>query len=147
MSLSPKTSVQAEFRYLDRENGQLDLLFDPDISLAFQEERKADSLRFGFHHGFSPGSDIIGSFIYQSVDIDQNQTPRGGVASVDGKTRRDGYILELQHLLRMEKFNLTTGIGHIEQDIEDSVVLDQFPSFLPPLFPGLPPIPVDLPPV
>jgi tetratricopeptide (TPR) repeat protein len=147
VSLSPKTSVQAEFRYLDRENGQLDLLFDPDISLAFQEERKADSLRFGFHHGFSPGSDIIGSFIYQSVDIDQNQTPRGGVASVDGKTRRDGYILELQHLLRKEKFNLTTGIGYIEQDIEDSIVIDQFPTFLPPIFPGLPPIPVDLPPI
>ncbi len=147
VSLSPKTSVQAEFRYLDRKNGQLDLLFDPDISLAFQEERKADSLRFGFHHAFSPGSDIIGSFIYQSVDIDQDQTPRGGVASIDAKTRRDGYILELQHLLRVERFNLTTGLGHIEQDIEDSLVIDPLPTVLPPIFPGLPPIPVDLPPI
>jgi tetratricopeptide (TPR) repeat protein len=155
-SLSPKTSIQAEFRHADRENGQLDLLFDPDISPHFREKEEGDSIRVGFHHGFSPKSDLIGSFIYQSVDFDQNQTGNIEVTPpfISGKANtaldldEKGYIAELQHLFRSEKFNLTSGIGYTDKDIDRTLIFDIFDLITPPppFPPGLPPIVIDPPP-
>jgi len=138
-SLSPQTSVQAEFRHLDRETGQLDLLFDPDISLHMRNEERGDNIRVGFRHSFSPKSDLIGSIIYQSTDIDQNHTRNvaatppviSAKANTDFKENRNGFIAELQHLLRTEKFNLTSGIGYTDQDLERTTIIDLFDVVLP----------------
>jgi Tfp pilus assembly protein PilF len=155
-SLSPQTSVQAEFRHVDREAGQLDLLFDPDISPNFRDEQKGDTIRVGFNHSFSPKSDLIGSFIYQSVDIDQNQTGNIEVTppaiSAKANTALDydtkGFIAELQYLFRSENFNLTSGIGYTDKDLERTLFFDIFDLTLPPppFPPGLPPIVIDPPP-
>ncbi|MHC4105713.1 MAG: TonB-dependent receptor, partial [Planctomycetota bacterium] len=155
-SLSPQTSVQAEFRHVDRETGQLDLLFDPDISLHMRNEEKGDNIRVGFRHSFSPKSDLIGSVIYQSIDIDQNHTRNvattppviSAKANTAFEENRKGYIAELQHLFRTEKFNLTSGIGYTDQDLETTTIIDLFDVVLPPppFPPGLPPIVLDPPP-
>jgi len=155
-SLSPQTSVQAEFRHVDKETGQLDLLFDPDISPHFRNEQKGDNFRVGFHHGFSPKSDLIGSLVYQSVDINQNQTTNveatppviSAKANTAFEEDRNGFIAELQHLFRTEKFNLTSGIGYTDQELETTTIVDLFDVVLPPppFPPGLPPIVVDPPP-
>lgn len=138
-SLSPQTSVQAEFRHVDRETGQLDLLFDPDISLDMRNEEKGDNIRAGFRHSFSPKSDLIGSIIYQSVDIDQDHTRFIAVtppvisakATTAFEEDREGFIAELQHLFRTEKFNLTSGIGYTDQDLERTTIIDLFDVVLP----------------
>jgi tetratricopeptide (TPR) repeat protein len=157
-SLSPETSLQAEFRHVDRKNGQLDLLFDPALSTRFREEQEADIMRFGFHHAFSPGSDLIGSLIYQSVDIDNSKTSNvdatppviSAKADTVSKTNRRGYIAELQHLLKTEKFNIISGIGFTNQDAETTINIDLFdvttPLPSPPFPPGLPPLVIDPPP-
>ncbi len=145
ISLSHKTSVQAEYRYRDREQGQLDLIFDPDTSLAFREERESDYIRLGYLHALSARSNFIGSFIHQSLDIVQYQIPKSGVFSQDFEEQRDGVIVEFQHLFRSERFNLTSGIGHTDQDIETTVIVDMLPfeTFYTPL-PPLPPIPIPI---
>ncbi len=145
ISLSHKTSVQAEYRHREREQGQLDLIFDPDTSLAFREEREGDYIRLGFLHRFSPRSNVIGSFIHQSLDIIQYQIPKSGVFSQDIEEQRDGNIVEFQHLFRSERFNLTSGVGHTDQDIETTFIVDMLPFetfYTPP--PPLPPIAIPI---
>ena len=148
--------MQAEFRHVDRETGQLDLLFDPNISLHMRNEEKGDNIRVGFHHSFSPKSDLIGSVIYQSVDTDQNHTRNveatppviSAKANTAFEENRKGFIAELQHLFRTEKFNLTSGIGYTDQDLETTTIIDLFDVVLPPppFPPGLPPLVIDPPP-
>lgn len=144
-SLSHKTSLQAEYRHFDREQGQLDILFDPDISIAFRKKLKREAYRFGFHHRFSPRSDIIGSLIHQRVDIDQNKIPKSGDASTDFEQEREGFIVEFQYLLRTEKLNLISGIGHTDQELESTTIVDLLPRVVILPFP-LPPTVVDPPP-
>jgi tetratricopeptide (TPR) repeat protein len=135
-SLSPKTSIQAEYRYSDKETGDLPLRFDPDdFNSTKREETQRESLRFGFHHSFTPHSDIIGSVIYGSIDDEDKystSTPMA-TADVDGILDQDGYIAEVQHLFRSERFNITTGIGHYDADIKLTLVT--IATLLPPLPP------------
>jgi tetratricopeptide (TPR) repeat protein len=117
-SLSYKTSVQAEFRARDFNHGDLEVKFgNPFDQRNFLEDLREDddirSIRFGFHHAFSPHSALIGSAIYLTRDFD----------SVVGETvddrEEDGYIAELQHLFRSEPFSIISGIGHFAQDREE----------------------------
>jgi tetratricopeptide (TPR) repeat protein len=113
-SLSPKTSVQAEFRARDFNSGDLQLLFDPnDFLTDFREDDQIKSVRLGLHHSFSPNSDFIGSVIYLSSDNDYF------VPDFDIKTEQDGILAEIQHIYRAEKFSITTGSGHFDEDIEE----------------------------
>ena len=74
ISLSHKTSIQAEYRYLDDQRGDLSLRFDPDNFDRLSTKRQTDTIRLGFHHSFSPYSETIGSFIYQNSDEDTRVT-------------------------------------------------------------------------
>ena len=143
VSITPKTSIQGEVRRRTIDNGQLDLLFDPEISPDFRRRQEADIYRFGFHHAFSPKSDVIGSVIYQDINIKQHQVSGDPLVDTDFKENRDGYIAEMQHLIKWNRFNLTSGAGHIEQDFKQKITFDILPTTLPPPFPGLPPIVLD----
>jgi tetratricopeptide (TPR) repeat protein len=140
-NLGHKTSVQAEIRKTEQERGDLALRFDPDFSTPSQdnfstilrEEQTVDSTRFGFHHTYSPKSEIIGSLIYQSFDFDTDDVevfpaipPFIPEMTVDKNIdrERDGSIAELQHQYRTKTIGLTSGIGHIDQDLEQSLFLD-----------------------
>ena len=113
-SLSPKTSIQAEFRSRDFNSGDLQLLFDPtDFLTDFREDDQIRSVRLGLHHSFSPKSDFIGSVIYLKSDIDYSQPD----FDINGK--EDGILAEVQHIYRKEKFSITTGAGHFDEDIEE----------------------------
>jgi len=116
-SLSPKTSVQAEFRSREIKTGDLEVKFGNPFNLGnfledLREEDNIKSTRFGFHHAFGPHSDLIGSAVYLTRDFD----------SVAGETvddrEEDGYMAEVQHLFRSERFSIITGIGHFDQDRE-----------------------------
>lgn len=68
---SHKTSVQAEYRHRETEEGDLELRFDPDDFFPNQDqESRSDTIRFGARHVFYPGSILLGSLMYQEVATD-----------------------------------------------------------------------------
>ncbi|WDN89547.1 hypothetical protein BuS5_02515 [Desulfosarcina sp. BuS5] len=144
--INHKTSVQAELRNTETENGDLGLRFDPAFSNDFHEEQRVKILRLGFKHTLSPRSDFVGSFIYQDLDHDQNDhypSAKFTGYDYDAEKRWDGYNFELQYLFKSARFKLTSGIGHIEQDFKDKIMVDLLPWIIepPPLPPPLPPLP------
>jgi tetratricopeptide (TPR) repeat protein len=116
-SLSPDTSILGEIRYRDREFGDLELLFDPD---RFQENQRQNltkrTYRLGFHHAFTPGSKVIASVISQ--DIDESIDDEVEVANLGIEEDTDGYLAELQHLYQKSCFNIITGIGYYNADLD-----------------------------
>lgn len=128
-SFSPKTSVQAEFRYEEIEKGDLPLRFDPDDILKdLRENAETYSIRFGGHHEFSPSSDVIGSFIY----MDQEDTMHDIKPSleIDYFTQLEGLNAELQHLFRSERVSIISGAGYFNQSEEllRTYIPSPFPS-------------------
>jgi tetratricopeptide (TPR) repeat protein len=126
VSLSYKTSLQAEFRYKDVNQGDLKLAFDPeDFRENLQVNKNLSTYRLGFHHAFSPNSDVIVSFIAQ--DRDEKQDDFNPAVSVNIDEEEDSYSFEAQHLFRSERFNITTGIGHFDADFDRTTEIDFFP--------------------
>lgn len=120
-SLSHKTSIQAEFRARDFKRGDLLLLFDPEDFLRdLREKDQTRSTRFGFHHAFNPRSDLIGSVIYLHADFDQV------VSDLTLEIEENGYMAEVQHLFRSERFSTISGIGHFDQDREEKIIISNF---------------------
>jgi Tfp pilus assembly protein PilF len=116
-SLSYKTSIQAEFRARAFNHGDLLVKFgNPFDRRNFLEDLREDddirSTRFGFHHTFSPHSDLIGSVIYLTRDF--NSVVGGASTERD----EDAYQVEVQHIYRSERFSIMSGLGHSDQDIE-----------------------------
>ncbi len=110
-SLTPSTSVQTEFRHKDMGYGYTLALFDPaDFISDFRQKDAIDSIRFGFHHQFAPGSDLIGYFAHSNESYDFTEP---SFSSAFNRTA-DGDGGEVQHLYRSEKFNLITGGGFFD---------------------------------
>jgi tetratricopeptide (TPR) repeat protein/opacity protein-like surface antigen len=110
-SLSPQTSVQAEYRHKEVDEGDLSLRFNPEMfTRDLRNEYESDSVRFGVHHSFSPNSDILVSATYQDLD--------GVSPSPPPAVRSDstGYGAEAQHLYRTEQLKLITGVGYFTVD-------------------------------
>ncbi|KHE92592.1 MAG: TonB-dependent receptor [Candidatus Scalindua rubra] len=137
ISLSHKTSIQAEYRYFDDQRGDLSLRFDPDNFDRLSQKRQTDTLRLGFRHSFTPYSETIASFIYQNSDLDTRLTdPDIPVSSTT--TLSDGSILrltgasvglgthldenswtgEIRHLFQSKsgRFYITAGVGRFNSD-------------------------------
>jgi len=137
-SLSPETSIQTEFRYRNTKNGDLTLRFFPeDFALNLRDRDERSSIRVGFHHAFSPGSDLIGNFMYQNQDFRSHDSPDPVLILADDKYDADAYSGELQYLLSLKYIKTIIGAGHFYIDSKDVIdmVLDFPPDFL---FPGSP---------
>ena len=118
-SLSERTSIQAELRSTDSKKGDLTLRFFPDDFLPnLRDETETRSVRLGFHHAFSPRSDLIGNAMYQSGENEVSDMPDPSFG-VRFKTNSDNYNGELQHLFRSEIFNLVSGIGYFHINRRD----------------------------
>lgn len=114
INISPKTSIQTEFRHKDFKRGDLLLLFDSDLfDPTLREEMNSESFRLGLHHSFVPGSDIIGSFMYLNS---KNNFSEPGF--IDETSKHSGYSVEGQHIFRSEHFNLVAGAGYFNDDQE-----------------------------
>ncbi|MCZ6484308.1 MAG: TonB-dependent receptor, partial [Acidobacteria bacterium] len=115
--LTTRTSVQAELRAKDSKRGDLFLRFDPDnFDFDLRNTDKVNSLRFGFHHVFTPNSDIIANVQFQRADFDV-RIPEAFDLRVD----EDGGMVEGQFLHETSGFKFTTGAGHTEVDRKDLV--------------------------
>ena len=142
-SLSPKTSIQAEYRYSDTEKGDLPLRFDPDNYFSTRRDEELErSVRLGFHHKFTPHSDLIASIIYLDKDLDNTLDaqiplppppfgpgPINMQLGLDGST--DGYIAEVQHLFRSDRVHVTSGIGYFNADKDQTLYTNFQPEFPP----------------
>ena len=135
--LSYKTSIQAEYRYRDTENGDIQLrFFDDDFDENLKQEDKNRSLRLGFRHAFSPDSTLIGNFQYNKADESRTTKFEPSIPAVDGKGNEDAYGYELSYLFRSQLVNVVTGAGYFDTDTQDKIKTElQIP-----LPPPLPPI-------
>jgi tetratricopeptide (TPR) repeat protein len=122
-SLSPKTSIQAEYRNRDSQYGFLQLRALPDdFSSTRRFEKERESVRLGFHHAFSPGSDLIGNLMYSKEKwlvtevIDPVYVPL-----FEDKIKNDAKSAELSYLLTRENFKLITGAGYFSISGEDQI--------------------------
>jgi tetratricopeptide (TPR) repeat protein len=121
-SLTPNTSVQAEFRYKDFERGDLPLRFDRNNFFPDQkQDDETRSIRLGLHHAFSSNSHTIASVIYQNNDYDTRVFEGFNLV-----TDEHGVMGEVQHLLRLWQVHLIGGVGHFDADLTDKV---SFPPF------------------
>ena len=127
VSISHKTSIQAEFRYKEIEVGDLPLRFDPNNFFPTERQgEKTESIRLGFHQAFTPGSHLIASFIYQNADFDTVDTDP--FFPFDLSTDQDGYLAEVRHLFRSERFHITGGAGYFSLDRKDVDIFPPFPA-------------------
>ncbi len=130
MALTPKASVQAEFRYQKTQSGDLDLRFDPDnFSPTQRRDRETDTYRLGFHYAVTPSSDIVGSFLYQRLDdelIDSSPVITGTTPldMVAFKSESEALSGEVQYLFRTKRFNLIVGAGHFDEDLTRDSTID-----------------------
>ncbi|HWO41169.1 MAG TPA: tetratricopeptide repeat protein [Candidatus Eisenbacteria bacterium] len=121
--LTPKTSVQAEFRHRDFERGDLQVRVFPQDAPDERERIDSFTVRLGGRHSFSPDSILLGSFIFQDRNTRTRSLP------LDAKLPQSAISFELQHLYRSRRFNLTSGIGYF--DIDDKLDLRLGPVLLP----------------
>ena len=140
-SLTPKASIQAEVRSKDTESGDRELLFDPKHFNA-NERNSMDvtSFRLGGRYAFSPGSEMIVSFIDQNSDEALSDFISETVSlpppinlsfdinsSIDVMENTEGRSLELQHIFRKSQFNLVSGGGYVDGDFEERRVVASDP--------------------
>lgn len=127
LELSPKTSVQGEFRYRNSKEGDPQLnFFRDDFRPRFEENVETSSYRLGLKHAFSPNSIILSSFIFQHTDSSQLDRPNvvldpfgDTLDSISDKfPSQKAFSGELQYLHRWQHFNLTTGAGHFNVNQE-----------------------------
>ena len=135
-SLSPQTSIQSEFRSRDTRDGDLGLrFFEDDFAPRLRNRDEQTSIRLGFHQTFSPGSDLIGNFMYQNGDDRQRNYPEFFLPLVGANLFQDAFSGELQYLFRSKYINFVGGAGYfrVDQNLHDVAVvnfppLTQFPS-------------------
>jgi tetratricopeptide (TPR) repeat protein len=124
--ITPATSLQAEYRYRNREQGDLQLRFFPDDFRPDERQTlETNTYRVGARHAFSPSSIVLGSFIYQQLDDTLEDRPPDPVVSridVSGEQRSAGG--ELQHLFRSRPIKLVTGVGHFDVSGEDTFITE-----------------------
>jgi tetratricopeptide (TPR) repeat protein len=129
--LSPTTSVQAEYRYRKNEYGDLALrFFEQNVFPGLRNQDEVHTARLGARHAFSPGSILLGSFMYQDSqeDATDDQSPALPPGSLVSTTRPEtSYSVELQHLYRSQSFNLTSGAGYFNVDGSQRVVVTGLP--------------------
>jgi tetratricopeptide (TPR) repeat protein len=133
VEVSPQTSVQTEFRHRDNKRGDVEELFwrDNVAPNDFLNER-SESIRLGFHHSFSPSSELIGNFMYSDkvskslnlllydpqISLDPNAPPPPPYLEdfFNADIKEKARSAELQHLFRWKYVNTVAGTGYFTTD-------------------------------
>lgn len=131
--LSPRTSIQGEYRYRGTTQGDLQLNFFPDeFNPNRREKEDTHTYRIGLRHSLSPDSIILGSFMYQKQDPSLRDRPND-FFTIDLKDPSKAFGSELQHLFRSQYVSINSGIGHfnVDRDLRFRILLNflGLPSF------------------
>jgi tetratricopeptide (TPR) repeat protein len=128
---SPWTSLQAEVRVSTTERGDRAVRFLPDDFLPNERhERDAWSARLGFHHRFSPGSDLIASLTY--ADTKDTLRDLNPVLEIEEEIKERGFLVEAQHLFKTRHFNLISGAGYLGGDHDETSTVQFVGAPIPP---------------
>jgi tetratricopeptide (TPR) repeat protein len=133
--ISPQASIQAEYRYRKTEIGDLQQKFFPENVLAgLRNTQELNTFRVGGRYSFTPDSILLASVMYQDARFGTVFDEPGIFTGL--RVPQSSTSVELQHLLRTERFNLRSGIGFfdIDGEIHSHNVFDLPP---PPDGPGL----------
>lgn len=126
VSLSAKTSIQAEYRNRNTSFGDLGIRFDPaNFDGTRREQLDVEEERFGLHHIFTPNSEFIGSFIHSELGRGIN-VPLFGYGN---SSEIVGNLGEVQYLYRSQLLRLVCGAGYLQEDLESQFSLIRGPTF------------------
>ncbi len=130
-SLSPKASVQFEYKFRETENGDIALRFDPaNFSTLDRSRFDTRTQRFGFRYSPAVDSVFIVSVIYSNRQENQNIFFQDG-PSIRALTEVPGYTSEIQYLLSGIRHNVVAGMGRYDgitktdDTIDYTTVLDE----------------------
>ena len=129
---SANTTYLTEVRASRREQGDLQLLFDPDnFDPNLREKEKVSSARVGIHHQFSPESELLASLVYQAADLSTSTTIVSIPALFEVKLDVNTYTAELQHILHKDRWRLLSGLRqeYREESEFDIFRIPPFPPF------------------
>jgi tetratricopeptide (TPR) repeat protein len=115
-SLSPSTSLQAEYRYRNLERGDTrQLFFQDDFSPFLRQKDTYSSIRLGGRHDFSSGSTLIGNFMYNKGDSSAQENPTEAFSTkYNIKNDAESYSAEMAHIFTADKFKLLSGAGYFD---------------------------------
>jgi len=127
---TPKTSVQAEYRYRDTETGDVILQFWEDNRHPYyRQEDKTSQIRLGLRHAFSPSSTLLGNFQYSDAEGDNYDQfsvdqaflgiplPPPPLQDFSDSHRDDSaYSGELSYLFRSHYVDIVSGAGYFYID-------------------------------
>ncbi len=117
VAVTSRFNLQAEYRGRKTENGDLGLRFDAsDFNPRLRSEFKQDTARLGAHFVASSQSDVIVSLIHS--DRQGKTMDFTGDDSIFGFSDDEGYLIEAQYLFRADGFNLITGVGGYNIDVQ-----------------------------
>jgi tetratricopeptide (TPR) repeat protein len=113
LALTPRTSVQFEYRYRKTEEGDLQLNFFDDFRPRFKQDVETNTYRLGLRHDFAPESTVLASFIYQHRDSSQTDSPDSIFVGLrDAFPNQNAFSGELQYLFRSRPVSVTGGFGY-----------------------------------
>ncbi len=122
-NLSPKTSVQFEYKSRETANGDIALRFDPaNFSAMNRSSFDTRTERFGFRHSPTADSTFIASVVHSSRQENQNIFP--SALNVRSLSDVSGYTGEAQYLLNMVKYSLIAGAGRYDGTHKINETLD-----------------------
>lgn len=117
------TSIQAEFRAADIDQGdltrQLSGAFDPTE----RDQIETRVGRLGFRYKSSPKSDLLASLTYEKRKFFSKSGNFDPPLEFILNAEREGYNLEVQELFRSKRVDIIAGGSYIEQDITDDIVV------------------------
>jgi len=121
--LSPKTSLQAEFRYRDLEMGDLGLHFYADDFSRFQSEKTdGTNVRVGLRQELAPGATLLASYMHSDKDIDfALPDPDLAQSFTLGRDEKSD-SLEGQLLFRAPRLKVVAGAGYFDVDSQETTV-------------------------
>lgn len=127
-AISPSTSILGIFRAFDFDRGDLQLRLDPDnFSTILRQEEDEYSARIGLRHDFSPRSTLL-AWVGHAYATDRALVDVDFEITVKDKA----YIGELQHILRLDRFDLISGFNYADvqlyiiQDFADVATSERF---------------------
>ncbi len=127
-AISPATDIQAEYRHVESEFGDLDLKVDRDnFSTTENNDRSSKLARIGVHHKLSANKEMLVSLVHKDLEFQKTATTTrqlniGGPVLVDelrdSETRLDSTAryMELQALNKTPKSSYIFGLGYFDED-------------------------------
>jgi TonB dependent receptor/Tetratricopeptide repeat len=127
-AVTPKLSLQAEYRKRVTDQGDLELRFDPrNFSPGFRRDLNQDTGRVGLRYELTSSSDLITSLIVTDrdedlLDVTEVDTPIGPIESRSRTELEDeGYQIEGQYLFQSKYFDVVAGLGGYDVDVDRTV--------------------------